>query len=263
MAAERTTTGSLLQTEPKRGRRREVRLGGERLFERTTVIDGIVAEIRAQIAAGELKDGDTLPSQDEMARALGVSRASLREALNRLALMGLVEMRHGRGTFVRTAKPHDLMNSLSALLILDKVSAAELLEARFHVESALAALAAMNATEDDLTRIEQCIVRMEKDPKARTIDGFVPFDTQLHMAVAQAAKNPVLVKVLEIIWNVLPQRIRHITTLEQIPTFLAFHRAIFDALARRDPVAARRAMEQHVAFLIDLNEHLKPVANPG
>jgi GntR family transcriptional repressor for pyruvate dehydrogenase complex len=210
-----------------------------------------------------LKDGDTLPSQDEMARSLGVSRASLREALNRLALMGLIEMRHGKGTYVRTARPHDLMNSLSSLLILDKVSAAELLEARFHVESALAALAALNATDEDLARILQLIVRMEKDPKAQDIDGFVAFDTQLHKAFAQAAKNPVLVKVLEILWSVLPQRIRHITTPEQIPSFFAFHREIYGALERHDPAAARLAMEGHVGFLIELNDHSKVPANPA
>src|SRR5450756_208894 len=89
-------------------------------FERTSVIDSIVAELKTKIASGELKDGDMLTSQDELARSLGVSRTSLREALNRLSLMGLVEMRHGSGTYVKTARPQDLMNSLSSLLIMDQ-----------------------------------------------------------------------------------------------------------------------------------------------
>ena len=240
--------------------RRRVTLDGGRLFERTSVIDGIVAEIRAKIVAGELKDGDALPSQDEMARALGVSRASLREALHRLVLMGLVEMRHGSGTFVRTARPQDLMNSLSSLLILDRSSAAELLEARFHVESALAALAAMNATEEDLERIRRMIEHMEAQQGNLDIDDFVPLDSQLHLAFAQASHNPVLVKVLEILWDVLPRRIRHITATEQIPDYLAFHRAIYEAIASRDPAAARREIERHVEYLIRLNDRSRPQA---
>ena len=241
--------------------RRRVTLGGGRLFERTSVIDGIVAEIRAKIVAGELKDGDALPSQDEMARALGVSRASLREALHRLVLMGLVEMRHGSGTFVRTARPQDLMNSLSSLLILDRSSAAELLEARFHVESALAALAAMNATEEDLERIARLIERIEAHWEHLDIDSYMPLDTQLHLAFAQASHNPVLVKVLEILWDVLPRRIRHITATEQIPDYLAFHRAIYAAIASRDPAAARREIERHVEYLIRVNQQAEVFAS--
>ena len=252
-SVDHTPEAAARRQESGPSRRRKVNLGGRRLPQRPTIIDDIVAEMRAKIISGELKDGDTLPSQDEMARALGVSRASLREALNRLVLMGLVEAKHGSGTFVRTARPQDLMNALASLLILDKPSAAELLQARFHVESALAALAAMNATEEDLARIRQHIQRMEGEPPA-DIDAFIPVDTQLHMLFAQASKNPVLVKVLEVIWDVLPQRIRQYTLPEHIPSFLAFHRAIYAAIARHDPAAARQEMERHVEFLIQLNE---------
>jgi GntR family transcriptional repressor for pyruvate dehydrogenase complex len=263
MESVESQTGAVKVQPEVAGARRRVTLGTERLFGRTSVIDGIVAEITSKIVSGELQDGDTLPSQDEMSRALGVSRTSLREALNRLVLMGLVDIRHGSGTFVRTAKPRDLMNSLSSLLILDKPSAAELLQARFHVESAVAALAAMNATDEDLERIRQLILRMEREEAAREFDGFVPFDAQLHMLVAQSSKNPVLVKVLEIIWDVLPQRIRHIANPKQIPTYFAFHRDIYDALVRHDPAAARLAMERHVDYLIRLNEQSDFVTTPS
>ncbi|MHB9091744.1 MAG: FadR/GntR family transcriptional regulator, partial [Chloroflexota bacterium] len=190
--------------------------------------------------------------------------ASLREALNRLGLMGLVESRHGSGTFVRTARPHDLMNSLSALLILDKATAGELLEARFYVESALAQIAAVNRTDADIKRLNQLMQRMEREHYALGIDSFVPLDTQWHLAIAQASRNQVLGKVLEVIWSVLPERIRHISSGEQIPQYLAFHRAVYTALVNRDQEAARREAERHVAFLIKLNEHAEaPASAPG
>src|SRR5674476_2799 len=97
--------------EPRRPplRSRPVSIQPARLAGRPSVIDSIVDEIVDRIASGELKDGDMLASQDELARSLGVSRASLREALNRLNLLGLVESRHGSGTFVKTARPQHFM----------------------------------------------------------------------------------------------------------------------------------------------------------
>lgn len=240
--------------EPRSGKNQSFSLRSGRLFERTTVIDSIVAEIKNKIVAGELKDGDMLPSQDELARTLGISRASLREALNRLTLMGLIEMKHGSGTFVRTARPHDFMNSLSSLLIIDRPSAAELLQARFHVESAVAALAAMNATDEDLDRMRQILERTEREAGAGDIDVFIHLDTQFHMAIAEAAKNPVLTKVLEIIWELLPQRIRHLGSPESIAAFLRYHRAIYEAVAQHDAVGARQQIESHVNYLMKLNE---------
>jgi GntR family transcriptional repressor for pyruvate dehydrogenase complex len=231
-------------------------LKGGRLFGPTTVIDGIVAEISAKIAAGEIGDGEALPSQDDLAQALGVSRASLREALNRLAVMGLVEIKHGKGTFVRTARPQALMNSLSSLLILDQPSAGELLEALLHVESALVALAAMNASAEELGHMKDWMGRMESGANSMSLDRFILYDTRLHALFAKAARNPVLEKVMDILWSALPQRIREITSLDAIPTFLDCHRRIYDAIARHDPAAARQEMERHLHCWIDQNSRL-------
>ncbi len=237
-------------------RNRVVDLDGRRPFERTSVIDGLVAEFKGKIASGELKDGDMLASQDELARTMGVSRTSLREALIRLSLMGLIEMRHGSGTFVRVTRPQAFMNSLSSLLIMDRASAAELLQARFHVESAVAALAASNATGEDIDLLRSLVDLMEKHHSVGNNDDFVALDTQFHMAIAESSKNRVLMKVVEIMREILPPCIRrfHMTYPERVPTTLGYHRAICEAIAHHDPVEARRNMEGHVGFLMQLNE---------
>lgn len=242
--------------EPRSSRTQHVTINTTGLSERTTVIDAVVAEIKGKIVSGELKDGDVLSSQDKLARALGVSRASLREALNRLSLMGMIEMRHGSGTYVRAAKPQDFMNSLSPLVIMDRASAAEVLQARFHVESAVAALAAQNATRKDIDRLRMVIEQMESAFVTGHHDDYVSRDTQFHMLVASASKNRVLMKVLEVIQEILPQCIRrfHLSFPERVPTTNGYHRAVFEAIARHDPVGARRNMEGHIGFLIQLNE---------
>lgn len=242
-------------TEARPGRAQGVTLSAGKLFERTTVIDSIVAEIKGKILSGELQDGDMLASQDELARALGVSRASLREALSRLSLMGLVETRHGSGTFVKTAKPLDFMNPLTSLLVMDQDSAAELLQARFYIESPVAELAALNATDEQVEQMGNLIERMRVAYANDDSDGYVDLDTRFHVLIAESSGNRVLTRVLEIIRNLLPLCIRrfHLSFPARIPTSMEYHEGIYKAIERRDPVEAREYMEGHIGFLIKLN----------
>ena len=227
-----------------------------RVIARVSVIDSIVVDIKDKIVSGELRDGDLLASQDDMARAMGVSRASLREALNRLSLMGLVDVRHGSGTFIRATRAMDFMNSLSPMLITDRASVAELLEARLHVESSVAGLAALNATGEDLRRLRSLVDRMVRAVELGDTEGFVAHDLQFHMAVAESSKNQVLVKVVEIVRDLLRQCINRFVDgfPQHVPDAVACHVRVCEAIGRRDPEAAKRAMEEHIRFLISLND---------
>ena len=149
-------------------------------LERKSLIDSIVEEIKDKVISGELKDGDMLTSQDVLANSMGVSRASLREAFNRLKLMGIIETKQGSGTFVKKTTPSDFMNSLASLLIMDQASAAELLDARLHIESAVAALAAKNASDEDLKKMKRVLDGMENDFRSGNIESFIAKDIQFH-----------------------------------------------------------------------------------
>jgi GntR family transcriptional repressor for pyruvate dehydrogenase complex len=230
-------------------------VSGGRLLERTTVIDAVVSEIKGKIISGELKDGDMLASQDELARNLGVSRASLREALNRLSLMGLIEMKHGSGTFVRTSRARDYMNPLTSMLIMDAASAEELLQARLYIESGLAALAATNASDEDLRLMRVLVEQMRRDAEAEDSAGFVDRDARFHLVLAESARNPVLMKVAEIIRELLPAFITRFRTAfpQRVPAVVEQHARVYEAVRDRNPEAARRAMEEHLGFLMQLN----------
>lgn len=243
------------QSESRPTREPAVARGRRRILERTTVIDSIVAEIMDKIISGELKDGDMLASQDELARSMGVSRASLREALNRLSLMGLIETRQGSGTFVKTTEPLDFMNSLSSLLILDHVSATELLDARYYIESAIAGLAAKNATDREISEMKAVLERMARDIGACDAESFAVQDLQFHMLVAESSRNRVLVKVLGIISDILRQFILSTVTTFPVaaPSAADYHRRVYEAIRDHDVAAARKHMEEHIGFLIELN----------
>ena len=221
-------------------------------MERTTLIDNIVAEIRDKVISGELKEGQMLASQDDLAKEMEVSRASLREALNHLRLMGLIETKHGSGSMVRRTTPVAFINSLSSLLTMDQASAAELLDARLCIESAVAAVAAKNASEEDVKGMKQLVKGMERDFKVGDMESFTTRDVQFHMLIAQSTKNRVLVKVVEIIRDILRQFIKKFfaTVPASVSDALEYHRQIYEAIRDGDAEGAQRHMEAHIMSLV-------------
>lgn len=221
-------------------------------MERTTLIDSIVAEIRDKVISGELKEGQMLASQDDLAKEMGVSRASLREALNHLRLMGLIETRHGSGSVVRRKTPVAFIDSLSSLLTMDRASAAELLDARLYLESAVVAVAAKNASEEDLKGMKQLVKGMERDFKVGDIESFTSRDVQFHMLIAQSTKNRVLAKVVEIIRDILRQFIKKFfaTVPASVSDAIEYHKLIYEAIKDGDAEGAQRHMEAHIMSVI-------------
>jgi GntR family transcriptional repressor for pyruvate dehydrogenase complex len=211
-----------------------------------------VIDLRDKIISGEFKEGQMLASQDELAREMGVSRASLREALNHLRLMGLIETKHGRGSVVTRKTPVAFIDSLSSLLVMDRASAAELLDARLYIESAVAAVAAKNASQEDLKRMKKLLVGMERDFRAGNMESFTSQDVQFHILIAEITKNRVLVKVVEIVRDILRQFIQKFfdTVPSSASDAINYHRRIYEAIKDRNPEAAQRQMEAHIISLI-------------
>ena len=228
------------------------------MFGRKRLVDNIISEIKDKIIQGELKDGDMLASQDELAKTMGVSRASLREALNRLELMGLIESKQGRGTFVRTVAHIDFMEPLTTFLAMDRESALDLLDARGYIEGAMAALAAKNAGEEDIGRLGQVLTQMEEACRTENLKRFVTMDVQFHMLVAEFSKNQVMARIGEIIRDLLHQLIRKVfdtaaTSVSDLMNHtITLHRNVYDAIRLRDAQSARRHMEFHITDVKDL-----------
>ena len=145
------------------------------------------------------------------------------------------------------------MNPLTSFVILDQVSAKELLDARLHIESAVASLAATYATDQDIAKMRLVLDGMKNDLLSNNVEGFIARDVQFHVLVAQTSKNRVLVKVVEIIRGLLRQFIKKF--FDALPSSMSdaivYHQNIFDAIERHDPVAAKMHMEEHILSLID------------
>jgi GntR family transcriptional repressor for pyruvate dehydrogenase complex len=144
------------------------------------------------------------------------------------------------------------MNPLSSFLVIDKQSAYELLDARLHIEGSVAALAATHATRADLKTLEEILTSMHRLSAAQEIEKFVQQDVQFHYAIAKASNNSILIKIVEILRDLLRQLISkvfqnyHEQLLETIDQTNRFHQSIFESIKRRNPAAARKHMENHI-----------------
>jgi len=157
----------------------------------------VVRHVRDRIDRGDIGPGDRLPAERELALQVGVSRPSVRAGLRALAAMGVVQSRHGAGTFIRGGPPSLGSEPLSFLAALHRFSRDEMFEARRILEVGVAGLAAERATGDQLASISEEITEMYAsmdDPQE-----FLLHDIRFHRAVAAAAANPILASLVEMV----------------------------------------------------------------
>jgi GntR family uxuAB operon transcriptional repressor len=206
----------------------------------------IADQIAQLIASGEFPPGARLPAERELATSLGVSRASVREAIISLEMGGLVEVRVGTGIFVTTPAPQSQAARDAG------PGPFELLQARKLIEGEIAAVAARKASQSELDLLRQCLARMETN-----VDDFAvreASDREFHLGIAKATGNGSLELVVEGLWDQRAElwgRLqKHFHTQELARKTIRDHAAILDALVGRDPEAARAAMHRHLARVV-------------
>jgi GntR family transcriptional repressor for pyruvate dehydrogenase complex len=215
---------------------------------RTKLYQKVVKQVQDIIRDGLLRPGDMLPPERELAERLHISRGSLREAILALESMGLVEPRHGEGTVVRDLSAAPLVNQLSVMLVQKRALVGELLEFRLMVEPTLAARAAANATEEEIIHLEEILSRQ----KAKIDRGELAIeeDSKFHYAIAQAARNSVVLKVLDVFMDYLRESRELSLQVEGRPQrSLNSHRRILNAIARKNSAAAEKAMRTHITTI--------------
>ena len=221
------------------------------VIRREVLSSSLVKEIQHRISTQEFCPGDKLPPQDQLASMFGVSRTALREALKQLALMGLVEMKHGKGTFIGASTASQLLESLSPLLLMDKETTFELLEARLFIESALASLAAKKASPEDIGELGALVQGMRRDLGDGDIQAFSKKDLEFHLSIGNASKNRVLTKILQTIRDMLHQFITEALVL--IPgmarSALNYHGRILEAIEKHDAESAEKHMRDHILHI--------------
>jgi GntR family transcriptional regulator, transcriptional repressor for pyruvate dehydrogenase complex len=213
---------------------------------RQKLSDEIVRQLENLILNNELSVGDALPPERELALQLGVSRNILREAISTMVQKGLLEVRQGSGTFVASPTVELLRDSLSFFVRFNKSGFADLLEARLGLEVQLAELAARRSTTEDCEMLVECLKELEvavSDP-----ERYIEEDILFHKTVAKAAKNEILLLMLDSIRGATRKNIRIL--VERHPKAVAeamyYHHQIAWAIQEHLPEEARNAMRAHL-----------------
>lgn len=204
----------------------------------------VVHHVRRLVEQGSLGVGDKLPAERTLARQTGVSRSSVRVGLRALSAMGVVQSRHGAGTFINDA-PALESESLQFLAALHGVSRDEMFEARRMLEVGVAGLSAERATGEQMMAIADEVTSMFAsidDPQA-----FLVHDIRFHRAVAAASGNPILAAVVEMVSGIFYEtRRRNVHRATDLREAAEMHRRIYHAIRAHDAAAARAVMNEHL-----------------
>ena len=207
----------------------------------------IADQIRALIASGEFSAGARLPPERDLAKQLGVSRPSVREALIALEVEGLVEVRIGSGIYV--LRPDAIEPAQPASRVQAEAGPFELLRARYFIEGECAALAAKNAQKAQVDAIGEALELMSRELG----DDRQPLsaDRLFHLRIAEATGNGALVAVVKLLWEertgpLYAQLEHHYESPALWNAAMAEHRAVLRAIAAHDAAAARAAMRRHL-----------------
>jgi GntR family transcriptional regulator, transcriptional repressor for pyruvate dehydrogenase complex len=212
---------------------------------RTKIYEAVAEQIQRRILE-DLQPGDALPPERELVRMFKVSRSSVRDAIRKLELLGLVEPRQGAGTVVREPSTDLLSTPLTSVLLQKRQGISDLLDFRRMLEPPLARSAALHASPEQIAEMEQILDRQESKVAAGQIA--IEEDSRFHYCIALATRNSVAVKVVDVLMDLLRKtRERSLQTEGRQQKSLAGHRRILAALKRRDALAAEAAMRRHLS----------------
>ena len=203
----------------------------------------VVRQVIGLIEAGELKDGDLLPAEADMAKSFGVSRATIREGLRILGIMGFVETRRGKGTVVQTARVDRFKEKLNAVAKKNRKDLQYIYEFDKMLEPAIARLAAEKAEEDDIKKLKQALSSLEKALLAGESGG--EESLYFHRCIVESVKNPIIKMVFELTKSFQEWRSFDLVTMAPKETMKEYYK-VYDAIRRGDSHLASRAMEEHL-----------------
>jgi GntR family uxuAB operon transcriptional repressor len=213
----------------------------------------ILEQIRSQI----YPEGTKLPSERDIAQTLGMSRPPIREALSALQIARIVEIRPGDGTYVKSAVPANEMVSDTMSVLEESESPFEVMQARRVLEEGIVKVAASQATDEDVERLEQALERMEDAVLHGDLARYFQTNREFHLAVASATQNSILQGLLNSLliseekklWQESIQR--YLTDPDHIKAYVGRHQRLLEAIKERDAALAVREMQEHFSGTVE------------
>lgn len=216
--------------------------------------DVVAREIEQRMLEGGLKPGDRLASERELSAQLGVSRASLREAIQKLAVRGMLESRQGGGTFVTDRLDSSFGNPWEQILRDHPAVREDMLEFRHMMDARAAECAAMRATAADRERVRRKLEQLEEAFAGNDLDSQVDTDLAFHQAIAEASHNIIVGHLTASLLRLMRDNLRrNLSEFMQVPAakeqLLDQHRAVWRAIEQGDAEQAMAAAANHIVYV--------------
>ncbi|MDQ0257337.1 GntR family transcriptional repressor for pyruvate dehydrogenase complex [Evansella vedderi] len=212
-------------------------------IQKNSIVVDLTKSLLQYIFSGSIKPGEKLPTERQLQEALGVGRSAIREAIKVLAVLGVLEIKHGNGTYLKKPDAGLLIESIEWGILLGEKRVRDIIEARQEIELSIVKLAAQRCTEEELNELWSILEQL----KVSTIDDFVEIDIAFHLKLAEMAKNASLKGILTSLQSLLRTWIRFVIESAGETTFsYNDHLKVYQAVANKDPKAAVKAMEEHM-----------------
>lgn len=223
-----------------------------RPLNRESVTSSIINRLTDLLISGELKPGDKLPSEMELAQQLGVGRNSVREAIKMLSYLGVIEIRRGIGTFVANSMPTSVVNPLILGLVFEQKTSREIIELRLLIETAVGEMVIQKASDDDINKLKAANGRLKRAAatEGSSSQQLRDIDVSFHETLLELTDNKPLKKVGIAIYALFLASIEK--TVKQDPErAVRNHQLIIEAVEKRDPELLRKHMKESLSYWME------------
>ena len=218
-------------------------------IKKNSVSDQVFEQMKQAIINKDWEAGMKIPSENDLATMFSVSRISIRGAIQKLASLGILETKHGEGTFVKELTSGLYMNSLIPMLYLEKPDIMLILEFRKIIEVESAKLAALRSDENDIAKLQLLLEKM--DASKNDLKKHSEEDLNFHFEIARMTKNPIIEKVNLILKDMLASVLQDIVAALGYSRGIYYHQRLFEAIKAHDSERAKQLMNEHIQNTID------------
>ncbi len=215
-------------------------------IQKVNAVEQVFDQMRSLLIEGTWHSGDKLPSENELSETFGVSRMTIRQAMQKLKALGLIETRTGSGSFVREVNPEDSLQDLIPLMYIGGPSQQHVFQFREMIDSESVRVATPLAEKSDLEKLESILGKMKKAADLDDGESFSSCDLKFHMAIVKMTGNPLMIKAYQILLNVLEESMNSVIEKMKYEPALDYHRRILDAMQEKDAEKAEQLMREHI-----------------
>ncbi len=215
-------------------------------IQRVNAVEQVFEQMRSLLIDQTWSAGDKLPSENELSETFGVSRMTIRQAMQKLKALGLIETRTGSGSYVREVSPEDALQDLIPLMYIGSPSQEHVFQFREMIDSESVRIATPLLDKKALDRLEKILAQMNRAAASDDARTFSDLDLQFHTRIVELSGNPLMVKAYDILLHILEESMHSVIEKMKYDPALDYHRRILDAMRAKDADLAESLMREHI-----------------